>query len=88
MLFELQQLLEVIRMQYLAAIGLLVFSYLLGAVPFGLVIVRLKTGKDIRQVASGRTGGTNVMRAAGFLAGDEFCCLPKGLSGPTQRGEA
>jgi glycerol-3-phosphate acyltransferase PlsY len=56
-------------MQVLAAIGFFVFSYLLGSVPFGLLIVRLKTGKDIRRVESGRTGGTNVMRAAGFLAG-------------------
>ncbi|MBN1148895.1 MAG: glycerol-3-phosphate acyltransferase [Anaerolineales bacterium] len=56
-------------MQILLAIGLLLFSYLLGSIPFGLVIVRVKTGQDIRQVESGRTGGTNVMRAAGFWAG-------------------
>jgi glycerol-3-phosphate acyltransferase PlsY len=56
-------------MQYLAALGLIVFSYILGSVPFGLLIVRLKTGQDIRQIESGRTGGTNVMRAAGTVAG-------------------
>jgi glycerol-3-phosphate acyltransferase PlsY len=56
-------------MEILLAVGLLFFSYLLGSTPFGLVIVRIKTGKDIRQVESGRTGGTNVMRAAGFWAG-------------------
>lgn len=44
-------------------------SYLVGSIPFGLVIVKLKTGRDIRHVESGRTGGTNVMRAAGFWAG-------------------
>lgn len=44
-------------------------SYLLGSIPFGLVIVKLTNGKDIRDVESGRTGGTNAMRAAGFIAG-------------------
>jgi len=44
-------------------------SYLLGAIPFGLIIVKIGTGKDVRGVGSGRTGGTNVMRAAGVFAG-------------------
>lgn len=48
---------------------ILIASYLLGSVPFGLIIVKLRTGKDIRNVQSGRTGGTNAMRAAGFWAG-------------------
>jgi glycerol-3-phosphate acyltransferase PlsY len=56
-------------MQYLAILGVLVLSYLLGSVPSGLVIVKLISGKDIRAVESGRTGGTNAMRAAGFWAG-------------------
>jgi len=47
----------------------LILSYLLGSIPFGLLIVKLSTGKDIRTIASGRTGGTNAMRAAGFFAG-------------------
>lgn len=55
-------------MVFMSVIVLLV-SYLLGAIPFGLIIVRLKTGKDIRTIESGRTGGTNVSRAAGFWAG-------------------
>jgi len=50
-------------------IGVLILSYIIGSIPFGLVIVRLKTGKDIRKIESGRTGGTNAMRAAGFWAG-------------------
>lgn len=49
--------------------GMLVLSYLLGSVPFGMVIVRIRTGKDIRKIESGRTGGTNVARAAGLWAG-------------------
>ena len=56
-------------MQLLINIGLVLFGYLLGSIPSGLIIVKLKTGKDIRQVESGRTGGTNAMRAAGFWAG-------------------
>lgn len=44
-------------------------AYLLGAVPFGFIIVKAFSGKDIRLIGSGRTGGTNVGRAAGFLAG-------------------
>ncbi len=56
-------------MQLLMDVGLIFLGYLLGSIPFGLIIVKLKTGKDIRQVESGRTGGTNAMRAAGFSAG-------------------
>jgi glycerol-3-phosphate acyltransferase PlsY len=50
-------------------LGLLILAYILGSIPFGLLIVRWRTGKDIRVVESGRTGGTNAMRAAGFSAG-------------------
>ena len=56
-------------MQTISALGLLLLSYLIGSVPFGLIIVHWSTGKDIRHVESGRTGGTNAMRAAGFWAG-------------------
>src|SRR4030042_1023393 len=47
----------------------LILAYLLGSIPFGLLIVKIFTGKDIRALASGRTGGTNAMRAAGPIAG-------------------
>jgi len=56
-------------MQTLIAIGVVLIGYLLGSIPFGLIIVKLKTGKDVRTVESGRTGGTNVVRAAGLGAG-------------------
>ena len=57
-------------MQLWVMIGLAwLLSYLLGSIPFGLVIVKIASGKDIRSVESGRTGGTNAMRAAGFFAG-------------------
>ena len=56
-------------MQILIGIVAVVMGYIIGSIPFGLLIVKIKTGKDIRQVESGRTGGTNVVRAAGFWAG-------------------
>ena len=56
-------------MQILIDIGIVILGYIIGSIPFGLLIVKLKTGKDIRDVESGRTGGTNAMRAAGFWAG-------------------
>jgi glycerol-3-phosphate acyltransferase PlsY len=56
-------------MQIVFDLGIIILSYLIGAIPVGLLIVKLTTGKDIREVESGRTGGTNAMRAAGFWAG-------------------
>ena len=44
-------------------------SYLLGAVPFGLVLVKLFTGRDLREHGSGNIGATNAMRAAGKPVG-------------------
>ena len=56
-------------MQLLTGVGAVILGYILGSIPFGLLIVKLKTGKDLRTVESGRTGGTNAARAAGFSAG-------------------
>jgi acyl phosphate:glycerol-3-phosphate acyltransferase len=39
------------------------------SIPFGLIIVKIANGKDVRNIESGRTGGTNVFRAAGWFAG-------------------
>ncbi len=44
-------------------------AYLIGSIPSGLLVVKLITGKDVRTIESGRTGGTNAMRAGGALAG-------------------
>ena len=44
-------------------------GYIAGSIPNGYIMVRLIKGIDIRQVGSGRTGGTNSMRAAGFPVG-------------------
>jgi glycerol-3-phosphate acyltransferase PlsY len=40
-------------------------AYLLGAIPFGYLLVRLKTGRDVRGMGSGNIGATNVLRTTG-----------------------
>lgn len=40
-------------------------SYFLGAIPSGYILVKLKTGKDIRTMGSGNIGATNVARNLG-----------------------
>ena len=44
----------------------LIISYLLGAIPFGLLIAKLFNKGDIRKVGSGNIGATNVMRVGGL----------------------
>ena len=56
-------------MQIVFGVGVILLSYIIGSIPFGYLIVKIKTGKDIRLLESGRTGGTNAMRAAGLWAG-------------------
>jgi acyl phosphate:glycerol-3-phosphate acyltransferase len=56
-------------MQILIGMVTVFAGYIIGSIPFGMLIVKSRTGKDIRQVESGRTGGTNAVRAAGFWAG-------------------
>ena len=50
-------------------LALLVGAYLVGAIPWSWLIVRWKTGQDIREIGSGNVGATNAMRAAGRGAG-------------------
>lgn len=42
------------------------FGYLLGAIPFGFLFVKVTKGIDLRDEGSGRTGATNSLRAAGL----------------------
>src|SRR4051794_27807989 len=44
-------------------------AYLLGAIPFGYLLVRWKTGGDVRASGSGNIGATNVLRTTGRAAG-------------------
>lgn len=44
-------------------------AYLLGAIPFGYLLVKWKTGRDVRAGGSGNIGATNVLRTSGRLAG-------------------
>lgn len=69
-------------MQIIISIGVILLAYFIGSVPFGWLIVKLKTGKDIRIIESGRTGGTNALRAAGLGAGllTAFMDILKGAS--------
>jgi acyl phosphate:glycerol-3-phosphate acyltransferase len=52
----------------IAALGLAI-AYLLGGIPFGYLLVRLTTGRDVRQAGSGNIGATNVLRTSGRAAG-------------------
>ena len=53
----------------LRSLLLVIIAYLLGSIPFGYLIVRGRSGDDIRQSGSGGTGATNVSRRAGKAAG-------------------
>lgn len=46
---------------------LIPIAYCLGAIPFGYLIVKERTGVDVRSVGSGNVGATNVLRVAGKL---------------------
>ena len=46
-------------------LALVALAYLCGSVPVGVLVARLSGGPDPRTVGSGRTGGTNALRALG-----------------------
>ena len=50
-------------------LAVVLIAYLLGAIPFGYLLVKMKTGADVRQSGSGNIGATNVMRTTGRAAG-------------------
>ncbi len=52
-------------MEYL----LVAVSYLSGSIPFALLLVRLSTGRDVRNQGSGNVGATNAVRVAGWGVG-------------------
>ena len=70
-------------MQFIYIAIVILLAYLIGSIPMGLIVVKIWNGKDIRNIQSGRTGGTNAMRAAGFWAGllTSILDIFKGASG-------
>ena len=57
-----------------------VFGYLLGSIPFGLLLTRLPARPDIRTIGSGNIGATNVLRTGRrwLAAATLFCDMFKG----------
>lgn len=50
------------------SIGAIVSAYLIGSIPIGYIIVRLRTKKDLRSVGTGNVGAYNVLKQMGHTA--------------------
>jgi glycerol-3-phosphate acyltransferase PlsY len=60
----------------------LAVGYLLGSIPFGLILTKLAGTKDIREIGSGNIGATNVLRTGrkGLAAATLVCDMLKGTA--------
>jgi glycerol-3-phosphate acyltransferase PlsY len=58
------------------------FGYLLGSIPFGLILTRATGGPDVRTIGSGNIGATNVLRTGnkGLAAATLVCDMLKGTA--------
>jgi len=66
---------------WIAPAAALLIGYLLGSIPFGVVLTRLTGAGDLRQIGSGNIGATNVLRTGrkGLAAATLLLDLAKGL---------
>ena len=55
---------------------LVLAAYLAGSIPMGVLVARFAGGPDPRTIGSGRTGGTNALRALGLRSTDEWEAIP------------
>jgi acyl phosphate:glycerol-3-phosphate acyltransferase len=53
----------------MTAFLVLLAAYLIGGIPFGYLLVKLKRGEDVRHMGSGNIGATNVLRTTGRALG-------------------
>ena len=62
-------------------VAVVIIGYLLGSIPFGVLVARRMVKGDVRQLGSGRTGATNVLRTVGRRAAAAVAVLDvlKGL---------
>ena len=67
---------------WLAPTGALLLGYLLGSIPFGVILTRLAGAGDLRQIGSGNIGATNVLRTGrkGLAAGTLLLDMLKGAA--------
>ena len=65
-----------------ALLGALAIGYLLGSIPFGLLLTRMTGGPDIRSIGSGNIGATNVLRTGrkGLAAATLLADMLKGTA--------
>ena len=65
-----------------AMFGALMLGYVLGSIPFGLLLTKIFGGPDIRSIGSGNIGATNVLRTGrkGLAAATLLCDILKGTA--------
>ncbi len=72
---------KVLQVSATALISALILGYVLGSIPFGVILVRMAGAGDLHQIGSGGTGATNVLRTGrkGLAAATLLLDLLKGV---------